>query len=137
MSARDELAEVLYVEDNWHREITEHDSDRRSDEEYRSRASNRWRGGNAGWSFRQKYPKRADAILAAGYSKPREIMTPSALEALPHGSAVQTSDESDTVVLKDGDTNFRNQSGYALSATDLWRYGTHPMTVIYEPEATR
>lgn len=75
----------------------------------------------------------AQGILAAGYRKPRTITTAAALEALPHGSAVQTSDESDTVVLKDGSTDFRNQSGCELSATDLWRYGTRPFTVLYEP----
>ena len=76
----------------------------------------------------------ADAILAAGYSKPRTITTAHQLETLPFGSAVQTSDESDTVVLRCEGANFRNQSGADLSATDLWRYGTHPFTLIYSPE---
>ena len=76
----------------------------------------------------------ASAILAAGYRKPRTITSAYQLESLPFGSAVQTSDESDTVVLKCDISNFRNQSGYELSATDLWRYGTRPFTVIYEPE---
>jgi hypothetical protein len=76
----------------------------------------------------------ADAILAAGYSKPRTITTAYQLESLPFGSAVQTSDESDTVVLRGEGANFRNQSGADLSATDLWRYGTHPFTLIYSPE---
>ena len=79
----------------------------------------------------------ADAILAAGYRKPRTLTSAYQLESLPFGSAVQTSDESDTVVLKCDGSNFRNQSGYELSATDLWRYGTRPFTVIYEPEATK
>ena len=65
--------------------------------------------------------------------EPRKITTAEQLEALPHGSAVQTADDPDTVVLKDGDVFFRNQSGYELSATDLWRYGTRPFIVIYEP----
>ena len=78
----------------------------------------------------------ADAILAAGYVKPRVITSPAQLEALPFGSAVQTSDDSDTVVLKDKGAFFRNQSGCEVSATDLWRYGTRPFTVIYEPAVT-
>jgi hypothetical protein len=77
----------------------------------------------------------AKAVLAAGYSKPRTIRTAAELEALPFGSAVQTSDESDTVVLRCEGVNFRNQSGADLSATDLWRFGTHPFTLIYTPEA--
>lgn len=75
----------------------------------------------------------ADAILDAGYRKPRTITTAAELEALPFGSAVQTSDESDTVVLKGEGVLFRNQSGADLSATDLWRFGTRPFTVIFEP----
>jgi hypothetical protein len=78
----------------------------------------------------------ADRLAAAGYSKPRTITTAAQLEALPFGSAVQTSDESDTVVLRCEGNNFRNQSGADLSATDLWRYGTHPFTVLYSPEAS-
>jgi hypothetical protein len=76
----------------------------------------------------------AELILAAGYRKPRTITSPAQLESLPFGSAVQTSDPSDVVVLRCEGNNFRNQSGYEISATDLWRYGTHPLTVIYEAE---
>jgi hypothetical protein len=76
----------------------------------------------------------ADELIAAGYSKPRTITTAEELEKLPYGSAVQTSDETDTVVLKDKGAAFRNQSGCELSATDLWRFGTHPFTLIYSPE---
>ena len=76
----------------------------------------------------------ADAVLAAGYRKSRTITTAEELEKLPYGSAVQTSDESDTVVLKDRGAFFRNQSGCELPATDLWRYGTRPFTVLYSPE---
>jgi hypothetical protein len=65
---------------------------------------------------------------------PRVITTAEELVALPFGSAVQTSDTSDTVVLKAEDGLFRNQSGYELTASVLWRWGTKPFTVIYEPE---
>jgi hypothetical protein len=79
---------------------------------------------------------RLAAEEALEASKPRTVTTAAQLEALPFGSAVQTSDESDTVVLRCEGNNFRNQSGADLSATDLWRYGTHPFTVLYSPEAS-
>lgn len=75
----------------------------------------------------------ADAMIAAGYRKPRTIKTAAELEALPLGSAVQTSDDDDTVVLRSEGRDFRNQSGCELSVEVLWRYGTRPFTVIYEP----
>jgi hypothetical protein len=76
----------------------------------------------------------ADAVIAAGWRPPaRTIETWAELEALPFGSAVQTSDDSDTVVLRCEGRDFRNQSGAEVSVETLWRYGTHPFTVIYEP----
>lgn len=83
----------------------------------------------------EKVPALQAAILAAGYRKPRTIKSADALEALPFGSAVQTSDSSDVVVLKCEGRNFRNQSGCELSVEDLWRYGTQPFTVIFEAVA--
>jgi hypothetical protein len=116
---RDELAQLMYIADN----------SNQSEEE----ALEDWALYTE--DLRDTYTHRmADAILAAGYRKPRTITTPYQLESLPFGSAVQTSDESDTVVLRCDGNNFRNQSGYELSATDLWRYGTRPFTVLYEPE---
>jgi hypothetical protein len=76
----------------------------------------------------------AEEALAA--VKPRSITTAAQLEDLPFGSAVQTSDPSSVVVLRCEGNDFRNQSGAELSATDLWRYGTHPFMVIYEPAVT-
>ena len=76
--------------------------------------------------------KLTDELIAAGYSKPRTIKTAAELDALPFGAAVQTSDDSDVVVLKAERGRFRNQSGAELSTDDLWRYGTRPFTVIYE-----
>lgn len=67
----------------------------------------------------------------------RVIRTAAELESLPFGSAVQTSDESDTVVLRCEGRDFRNQSGAEVSVETLWRYGTHPFTVLYEPQATK
>jgi len=77
---------------------------------------------------------RLAAEEALEAAKPRTITTLSELEALPFGSAVQTSDDSDTVVLRCEGYRFRNQSGADLSSTDLWRFGTRPFTVIYTPE---
>lgn len=74
----------------------------------------------------------ADGLIVAGYRKTRTITTLEELEALPVGSAVQTSDTSDTVVLKGSDGFFRNQDGYPLAARALARWGTQPFTVIYE-----
>lgn len=76
----------------------------------------------------------ADKLIDAGYRKYRVITTFAELEALPFGSAVQTSDPSDVVVLRCEGNDFRNQSGCNLTATDLWRYGTRPFTVLYVPE---
>jgi len=75
-----------------------------------------------------------DAILAAGYRKPRTINSLAELAALPAESAVQTSDTSDTVVLQGEDGRFINAFGGEVGADDLWRYGTKPFTVIYEPD---
>jgi hypothetical protein len=121
MSKRDELAKLLFVTDNHAAPEPEHEWE----------MTTRHNPAYAEYAF-----ALADAILAAGYRKPRTITTAEELEKLPYGSAVQTSDESDTVVLKDKGTIFRNQSGADLSATDLWRYGTRPFTLIYEPEPT-
>ena len=74
------------------------------------------------------------ALKAAAPHMSRTITGPAQLEALPFGSAVQTSDESDTVVLRCEGRDFRNQSGAELSVETLWRYGTQPFTVIFEPE---
>jgi hypothetical protein len=84
------------------------------------------------WQIESHY-RAADAILAAGYRKPRTIKSASELEALPFGSAVQTSDESDVIVLRCEGRDFRNQSGYELSVETLWRYGTRPFFVLWEP----
>lgn len=75
-----------------------------------------------------------DDILAAGYSKPRTISTVEELDALPDGAAVQTSDESDTVVMRDRPIGFRNSSGYEVSIEILWRHGIRPFTVLYTPK---
>ena len=81
--------------------------------------------------------KIAVELEEKGYRKPRTIRTAAELDSLPFGSAVQTSDDSDVVVLKAERGRFRNQSGAELSTDDLWRYGTRPFTVLFEPEPTK
>lgn len=70
-----------------------------------------------------------------GYRKPRVITTAAELDDLPFGSAVQTSDSSDTVVLKCEGGFFRNQSGFTISVPILWRWGAKPFTVLFEAQA--
>ena len=64
--------------------------------------------------------------------KPRTITTITELDSIRIGSAVQTSDDSDTVVLKGRDGNWRNQDGADLDTSTLWHYGTRPFTLIFE-----
>lgn len=77
----------------------------------------------------------ADAVLAAGYTKPRTITTPEELEALPHGSVVMD---------VNGDVARKLAYGWHVlvteSAFDAWLYGPAegvdlPATVLYEPTA--
>jgi hypothetical protein len=70
-----------------------------------------------------------------GYRKPRTVTTVEELDALATGAAVQTSDDTDTVVLKSADGCWRNQDGADLDRATLWRYGTHPFMLIFEPSA--
>lgn len=79
--------------------------------------------------------RKADAILASGYRKPRTIKSYDELCALPYGSAVQTSDTSDTVVLRSDGMDFVNQSGHTVTAPVLWDFGSKPFVVLYEPAA--
>ena len=76
----------------------------------------------------------ADAIIADGYMKPRVVESRGELYKLRYGTALQTSDATDTVVLKDTE-HFRNQSGFEVSVEDLWNYGLKPFTVLWEPTA--
>lgn len=76
----------------------------------------------------------AEGLIAKGYRKPRTITSLAELAALPAESALQTSDRSDTVVLKGGDGLFINAFGGEVGPDDLWRYGSKPFTLIYEPE---
>lgn len=66
----------------------------------------------------------------------RTITTKDELIRLRPGSALLTSDSSDTVVLRSGRryaAGFINSDGGELSPEVLWNYGTKPFTVLWEP----
>jgi hypothetical protein len=77
--------------------------------------------------------EQADAILAAGYRKPRTITTVEELDALPAGSMILDSDP---------DALLRTESGgwYSVHVGDHFPYSssaiTHPATVFHEPGPT-
>jgi hypothetical protein len=78
-------------------------------------------------------PRAADAILAAGYSKPRTISTREELDALPSGSVVVTAD---------GEPNILHDNGWVLpngpAGYTSWAIAQGlPAVVVYEPEVTR
>ena len=71
----------------------------------------------------------ADAILAAGYRKPRTITTREELDALPSGTAILDSD---------GNTNVLHDNGWVLPGSGggytSWAVAQAlPVTVLYEP----
>lgn len=71
----------------------------------------------------------ADAILAAGYSKPRTITTAEELDALPEGSAVLDADH-DVSTKHDG--RWHGYEMFPLLAPKFAKCG--PFTVLYIPE---
>jgi len=74
----------------------------------------------------------AEAILAAGYRKPRTITTAEELEALPEGSVVR--DFMDDVAEKRGGV----WCGYETEPMNNRRLAKYlPGTVLHEPEATK
>lgn len=75
----------------------------------------------------------AEGIIDAGYFKPREVVSRQELRGLSFGTAVRTSDSTDTVVLRSSGGRWTNQDGYDISDSDLWDYGSKPFHVIYEP----
>jgi hypothetical protein len=80
-------------------------------------------------------PRAADAILAAGYRKPRTITTTKGLEALPVDSVVKDrpGDIYERVENPDSERpEWRAPGirGYLVTASILF-----PATILYEPEA--
>lgn len=77
------------------------------------------------------YDAPADAILAAGYSKPRAITTREELDALPSGSVILDST---------GEPNVFHDNGWVLPGTSggytSWAVAQSlPATVLHEPVA--
>lgn len=119
MSARDELAKLLFVTDN-------HNA----------------KDADAEWEFLQQTPKylaayhqMADAILAAGYRRPRTITTVEELDALPNGSVVLSNDyrhwgEQWQVTFQRWDTGYWHRGGRSGSTDPDYFL---PATVLYEP----
>lgn len=59
------------------------------------------------------------------------------LIALPFGSAVLTTDFTDTVVLKGENDRFVNQSGFDIDAQTLWQQGGKPLCVLFSPTSPK
>ena len=84
------------------------------------------------------YEGRADAILAAGYRKPRTITTVEELDALPMGAAIL--DTLRAVWVNDGDTvaPWASLGEGNLEGGPIWVSAEDialPATVLYAPEA--
>lgn len=63
--AYEAAARAMYVESNWAREITEHYSNQKPEDEYRAKAAARWDNGGAGYSMYQQYPRESAAAVDA------------------------------------------------------------------------
>ena len=74
-------------------------------------------------------PSIADAILAAGYRKPRTITTAEELDALPLESVVKSAEGNVWEFLVGGWFETASRVGHVASDLAL------PATVLYEPEA--
>lgn len=74
----------------------------------------------------------ADAILAAGYRKPRTITTVEELDALPDGAVIVDADKNAYTALKRADgTNWWNAALTYADGTAI----ALPATVLHEPKA--
>ncbi|QWY84252.1 hypothetical protein QEO77_gp51 [Arthrobacter phage Zaheer] len=81
--------------------------------------------------MRSSMTETADAVIAAGYRKPRTITTREELDALPSGSVV---------VLADGEPNVLHDNGWVLpngpGGYTSWAVAQGlPAEVVYEPGA--
>lgn len=80
-------------------------------------------------------PRAADAILAAGYRKPRTITTVEELDALPAGSVILDSDG--LSLHKNEFTGWCASNGAKEIDVEMLEGEALPATVLHEPEATR
>jgi hypothetical protein len=78
--------------------------------------------------------KAADAILAAGWSKPRTVTTVDELDALPRYSVIRT--HLDEVYTKHYDFYEESDNWEARDRISI-HSGDLPATVLYSPEATK
>jgi hypothetical protein len=78
-------------------------------------------------------PHLADAILAAGYKKPRAITTVEELEALPVGSVILDTDPDTCRKNEYGRWNSLDDPEESFSSRSL--LGSLPATVLHEPES--
>lgn len=82
---------------------------------------------------RSSMAETAEAVLAAGYRKPRILTLREELDALPSGSVILGSD---------GEPNVLHDNGWVLPGGDggytSWAVAQNlPVSVLHEPEATK
>jgi hypothetical protein len=75
-------------------------------------------------------PRAADAILAAGYSKPRTITTAEELDALPYGSVIL--DPLGVSLHKNEFTGWRASNGAKNITAEMLEHEALPATVLHE-----
>lgn len=125
-------ARAAYVEMEWPDRITEHDSNRKPDDEYKERAAKRWDEGNAGWSHYRRYRRQAAAVIAAIHPA---VSSVEELDALPEGSVIRFIDITPTVAVKDDEGTWCGSHGlnyYGWDDDDPSPV-PFPATVLYTP----
>jgi len=119
MSARDELALELFIGDNW--------------KQPREQSVVDWEYFHAEGRFLcriEHYEAMADAILAAGYVKPRVITTTEELDALPIGSVIL--DPIGISLHKNAFSGWRASNGAKEISAGMLRQEALPATVLHE-----
>lgn len=126
MSARDELAKLLFVTDN----------DAAPDPGHEWEMTTRHNPAYAEYAF-----ALSDAILAAGYRKARTITTAEEANDLPDRSAILTPGQ---IIFRkwedyygDGKHAWERELGQVVPAELLSDDGHFPATVLHEPEASK
>lgn len=122
MSDRDDLARLIFVADNW----KQSEADSLNDWDA-------WTGGG-----KDSYAHRtADAILAAGWVKPRTITTRAEANSLPDRSAFITPGE---IIFRkwenyygEGKHAWERELGQMVPAEMLSESGHFPAVVLHEP----
>ena len=117
MRARDDLAQELFIGDNFRQPREQSIADW---EYFHAEGTSRGRV--------EHYEVMADAILAAGYSKPRTITTAEELDALPVGSVVLSGGKIPRIKSEDGHWL---GDGIDVDGAHIIRY-TFFATVIHE-----